>query len=56
MTDADRIVELERALRTTLEQWREANYHWTLEFQTVPPSWQEWKVSDEFLAIEKLLP
>lgn len=54
--DTDRIKVLEQALRTALERWREADYHWTLEFEQVPPNWREWKVSEEFLAIEGLLP
>lgn len=53
--DRDRIEALERALRTALEKWREADYHWTLEFEEVPDTWQEWRVSGEFAAIEALL-
>jgi len=37
-----RIAELEKALRTALEGWREADYHWALEFGPVSDRWQEW--------------
>lgn len=29
-------------VRELLARWREADYHWALEFGEVPRTWQEW--------------
>ncbi len=44
---ADDIETLRAALRTALEKWREADWHWTMEFGPVPPTAEEHVPEDE---------
>jgi hypothetical protein len=48
--------EMQADLRLALERWRQADYHWSLEFGRVTPTWQEWTPEDpDFQRIDAML-